>query len=64
MTPGDTKTGQELLREDFIQANGAWAKELELMCSMGVKAEIQALSSFDFREGGGEGGEEKGGGDQ
>jgi hypothetical protein len=40
---------QELLREDFIQANPAWAKELELMLSLGVKAEIQSLSSFDFQ---------------
>lgn len=25
------------------------AQELELMCKMGVKAEIQSLSSFDFQ---------------
>jgi meiotic recombination protein SPO11 len=44
------QSAQELLREDFIQANAAWAKELELMLSLGVKAEIQSLSSFDFRK--------------
>jgi len=26
MTPGDIKTGQEMLKEDFIQANPAWVK--------------------------------------
>ena len=49
MTETDIKTGQELMREDFIRANPAWLAELELMCRMRVKAEIQALSSFDFQ---------------
>ena len=49
MTPGDLKVGQELLKEDFIRANPAWVKELETMCTMKVKAEIQSLSSFDFQ---------------
>ena len=26
MTANDIKTGQELLKEDFIQSNPAWAK--------------------------------------
>jgi meiotic recombination protein SPO11 len=47
MTPNDVKTGQELLEEDFIKANPAWVKELEMMVATKEKAEIQALSSFD-----------------
>ena len=49
MTAGDLKVGQELLKEDFIRSNPAWVKELEAMCAMKVKAEIQSLSSFDFQ---------------
>lgn len=49
MTANDIKMGQELMAEDFIKANPAWVKELDLMCKMKVKAEIQALSSFDFQ---------------
>lgn len=37
------------LEEDFIQANAEWVKELEIMISSKVKAEIQALSSFGFQ---------------
>ncbi len=37
------------LEEDFIQANPEWVKELEIMISSKVKAEIQALSSFGFQ---------------
>lgn len=37
------------LEEDFIKANPAWVKELELMLASRVKAEIQALSSFGFQ---------------
>lgn len=33
--------GKELLEEDFIVANPAWHKELSLMVSTKVKAEIQ-----------------------
>lgn len=49
MTETDIKTGRELLKEDFITNNPLWVKELELMCDMKVKAEIQSLSSFDFQ---------------
>ncbi len=49
MTDHDIKTGKQLLREDFIQKNPAWVKELELMLKKKKKAEIQALSSFGFQ---------------
>ena len=49
MTDKDIKTGQELLEEDFVKQNPAWVKELRLMLSTKVKAEIQSLSSFDFQ---------------
>lgn len=49
MTPNDIKTGKELMEEDFIKANPAWLKELEIMVKSGEKAEIQSLSSFDFQ---------------
>jgi len=31
MTENDIKTGKELLKEDFIQKNPEWMKELEIM---------------------------------
>lgn len=37
------------LEEDFIKANPEWVKELQIMVSSKVKAEIQALSSFGFQ---------------
>jgi hypothetical protein len=37
------------MEEDFIQANPEWVKELEIMATSKVKAEIQALSSFGFQ---------------
>ena len=49
MTEEDVRTGKRLLEEDFVKANPAWVKELELMVSTRVKAEIQALSSFGFQ---------------
>jgi meiotic recombination protein SPO11 len=49
MTENDIKTGKELLKEDFIQKNPEWMKELELMVKSKKKAEIQALSSFGFQ---------------
>jgi meiotic recombination protein SPO11 len=87
MTPQDIKTGQDLMKEDFIKANPAWlkvraagsppararahnahthrpfaarllslahahtppAQELQTMVETKEKAEIQALSSFDFQ---------------
>jgi meiotic recombination protein SPO11 len=49
MTENDIKTGKELLKEDFIQKNPEWMKELEIMVKSKKKAEIQALSSFGFQ---------------
>eukprot|EP00123_Amoebidium_parasiticum_P016491 comp23455_c0_seq1/m.39160 comp23455_c0_seq1/g.39160 ORF comp23455_c0_seq1/g.39160 comp23455_c0_seq1/m.39160 type:complete len:415 (-) comp23455_c0_seq1:121-1365(-) len=49
MTESDIKTGKELLKEDFIQKNPAWVRELELMLKTKQKAEIQALTSFGFQ---------------
>jgi len=49
MSEHDIKTGKELLEEDFVKANPAWHKELEMMVKSKVKAEIQALSSFGFQ---------------
>jgi meiotic recombination protein SPO11 len=49
MNAADIKTGMELLKEDFVQQNKAWVKELELMIKTKQKAEIQSLSSFDFQ---------------
>jgi len=49
MSEHDLKTGKELLQEDFVKANPAWHRELEMMVKSKVKAEIQALSSFGFQ---------------
>ena len=49
MSEHDVKTGKELLNEDFVKANPAWHRELEMMVRTKVKAEIQALSSFGFQ---------------
>mmetsp|Transcript_25700 Transcript_25700/g.62952 ORF Transcript_25700/g.62952 Transcript_25700/m.62952 type:complete len:414 (-) Transcript_25700:280-1521(-) len=49
MTENDIKTGQELMKEEFIQKNPEWMKELETMVKTKKKAEIQALSSFGFQ---------------
>ncbi|KAK9844111.1 hypothetical protein WJX81_004715 [Elliptochloris bilobata] len=49
MTDEDIKTGKRLLEEEFVQANPAWVRELEIMVTSKVKAEIQALSSFGFQ---------------
>lgn len=37
------------LEEDFVKSNPEWVKELEIMVTTKVKAEIQALSSFGFQ---------------
>jgi len=49
MTEEDVKCGKNLLNEDFIKKNPQWIKELEWMIEHRVKAEIQALSSFDLQ---------------
>jgi meiotic recombination protein SPO11 len=37
------------MEEDFIKVNPDWVRELEIMVTTKVKAEIQALSSFGFQ---------------
>ena len=49
MSAHDIETGQQMLREEFIQRNPTWLAELELMVERREKAEIQALSSFGFQ---------------
>lgn len=49
MTQADIDMGEKLLKEEFIQKNPEWMKELQLMLKMKKKAEIQALSSFGFQ---------------
>jgi len=49
MTEEDVKCGKNLLKEDFIRKNPKWVEELEWMIEHRVKAEIQALSSFDLQ---------------
>jgi len=49
MTDEDIKMGEALLKEDFIQKNKKWVKELQWMITHKVKAEIQALSTFDLQ---------------
>jgi len=49
MTDEDVKCGKNLLQEDFIKKNPKWITELEWMIEHRVKAEIQALSSFDLQ---------------
>ena len=49
MSDKDIKTGQDLLKEEFIQKNPEWVAELELMLEVKQKAEIQALSAFGFQ---------------
>ena len=49
LTVHDRKTGEELLKEPFIQKNQKWVEEIELMLETGEKAEIQALSSYGFQ---------------
>ncbi|XAR69020.1 DNA topoisomerase (ATP-hydrolyzing) [Bertholletia excelsa] len=49
MTEQDIKTGKDLLEEDFVKKNPGWVEELNLMVKTRQKAEIQALSSFDFQ---------------
>jgi len=49
VTANDIKTGEELMKEDFIMKNPKWLKELQIMIKTKKKAEIQALSSFGFQ---------------
>ena len=49
MTVKDIETGNHMLKEDFIQQNPDWVKEVEIMLKTKTKAEIQALSSYGFQ---------------
>ena len=49
MSAKDIETGQHMLKEDFIQQNPEWVKEVEIMLQTKTKAEIQALSSYGFQ---------------
>jgi meiotic recombination protein SPO11 len=49
MTAKDIETGNHMLKEDFIQQNPDWVKEVEIMLKTKTKAEIQALSSYGFQ---------------
>jgi len=46
MTENDIKTGQELMKEDFIMKNPKWMKELEIMVSQGNVSRITTRSNF------------------
>ncbi len=49
MSPRDKKRGEDMLKEEFIQARPRWVEEIELMLSTGMKAEIQALAHEDIQ---------------
>lgn len=41
MTDKDIETGKQLMKEEFIQKNPKWMKELEIMLKTKKKAEIR-----------------------
>eukprot|EP01028_Stygiella_incarcerata_P000728 TRINITY_DN11116_c1_g1_i2.p1 TRINITY_DN11116_c1_g1~~TRINITY_DN11116_c1_g1_i2.p1 ORF type:complete len:523 (+),score=167.96 TRINITY_DN11116_c1_g1_i2:104-1672(+) len=49
MTDADMATGRLLLKQEFVQKNPLWMKELEIMIAKKEKAEIQALAAFGFQ---------------
>ena len=49
MSKKDIETGEQMLKEEFIQANPDWVTEVEIMLKTKTKAEIQALSSYGFQ---------------
>ena len=49
MSAKDIETGQHMLKEELIQQNPEWVKEVEIMLQTKTKAEIQALSSYGFQ---------------
>ena len=49
MSQKDIETGHHMLKEEFIQQNPEWVKEVEIMLKTKTKAEIQALSSYGFQ---------------
>jgi len=48
MMPADIKRVKEMLKEPFVQKNGPWVQDLELMLRIKEKAEIQAFASHGF----------------
>ncbi len=48
MMPADIKRVKEMLKEPFVQKNGPWVQDLELMLRIREKAEIQAFASHGF----------------
>lgn len=44
MTENDIKTGKEMMKEDFIQKNPEWMKELEIMVSCVCLRALQLLA--------------------
>ena len=56
MTENDIKTGKEMMKEDFIQKNPQWMKELEIMvgdvqpqCRDATVVELTLTPSFSYR---------------
>ncbi len=49
MTENDIKRAEDLLKEDFVKSRPEWEKQIRIMTETGVKAEIQALASKDWR---------------
>jgi len=48
LTDRDKCKARELLGRPYIKSQDAWQQEIEIMLSLGYKAEIQALSSISF----------------
>ncbi|MBN1213959.1 MAG: hypothetical protein JXA99_00810 [Candidatus Lokiarchaeota archaeon] len=49
MKPLDIKRAKDLLKEDFVQKNKKWEKDIKMALKDKVKAEIQALSTHGFK---------------
>ncbi|MHA1969305.1 MAG: hypothetical protein ACW964_16085 [Candidatus Hodarchaeales archaeon] len=49
MTENDVKRAEDLLEEDFVKTRPEWEKQIRIMTETGVKAEIQALASKNWR---------------
>lgn len=48
LTDQDKKRCDQMLKEPYVMQNARWVEDLELMLTLGEKAEIQALSNFGF----------------
>ncbi|NHJ00860.1 MAG: hypothetical protein EAX86_01905 [Candidatus Heimdallarchaeota archaeon] len=49
MTENDMKRADDLLQEDFVKSRPQWQEQIEIMKVTGMKAEIQALASKNWR---------------